>query len=258
MRTVEARRDRGESTMMARHHATLGALAVLGGCALFHLPLASELALSGCTVGAALGPDIDEPGSTIAHLLEPITGVVAWFTKKLAGGHRMGTHSILAALVAGGGTYLCEQVSFGPGRPSLAIVPLAICLALAIRVLLPRLFRPGHIMAIIIGSALAWLAWHHGMDFAYLPLAVGAGWLLHLLGDVLTTGGTPLFWPVTKRHYHWAILHNTDSGRERVLGAVMFCGVMLLAWAVFGPALHQLDHHIAIAHWIRSSKKGGA
>ena len=41
-------------------------------------------------------PDIDEPGSTIARTFGFLTGSFAWIAHKISGGHRKGTHSLLA------------------------------------------------------------------------------------------------------------------------------------------------------------------
>ncbi|MHB1712238.1 MAG: metal-dependent hydrolase, partial [Acidimicrobiales bacterium] len=123
--------------MMARDHAALAAMAALGFGRLVGLTGPDLLAATAVATGAALLPDIDEPGSTVAHLMEPVTGLVAWMTKRIAGGHRVGTHSLLAVALAGLGTWALGFVTLDYSGVPASVVPLGLCLTLAIRGLIP-------------------------------------------------------------------------------------------------------------------------
>lgn len=217
--------------MMARDHAALAVVVALGLGRLAGLPTPELCVVAATATGAALLPDIDEPGSTVAHLLEPVTGLVAHVTKRLAGGHRVGTHSLLAVALAGLGTWALGFITLWHTGVPASVVPLGLSLALAIRGLIPRLFRPGHFVSLALAALVSWWVVDHVGIGYWLPLAVAGGWALHLGGDWLTKSGIPLLWPVSKRHFAWPILDHTNSWRERVIGLVLLAGTVALAWA---------------------------
>ena len=52
--------------------------------------------------GASLLPDLDEPGSTVSHVLEPVSGAVSYALARVCDGHRKASHSLIGvALVVG-------------------------------------------------------------------------------------------------------------------------------------------------------------
>lgn len=215
--------------MMGRDHALLAGVVWIGCAPLWHPSLPVLAASTGVVAGAALLPDLDEPGSTVAHLAEPLTGAVACATGKLAGGHRVGTHSLLAVIGAGLAGLALLHVPL-VGQISAAAIPLGICLALALRALLPRGFRPGHVAALLAAAGLTWLVVSRTADLAWLPPAIAAGWALHLVGDMLTSGGVPLAWPISHRHIAVPALGHTGSGREKALAGILAGGLVALAW----------------------------
>ena len=217
--------------MMARDHAALAAVVALGLGRLAGLATPELLVVAATATGAALLPDIDEPGSTVAHLAEPVTGLVAHVTKRVAGGHRVGTHSLLAVVLAGLSTWALGFVALGQAGVPASVVPLGFCLALCIRGLIPRVFRPGHLVSLALAAGATWWIWTHVGIGAWLPWAIAGGWAAHLGGDWLTTSGVPLLWPVSKRHFAWPILDHTNSWREWVIGLGLLAGTVALAWA---------------------------
>lgn len=46
------------------------------------------------------------------------------------------------------------------------------------------------------GAVVSWLA---PTQWAWLPLCIAVGWVVHLAGDFLTVGGLPLLWPTNPR-----------------------------------------------------------
>lgn len=214
--------------MMGRDHAALGALVALGAAHIAGLDPAATLAAAGTVAGSALLPDIDEPGSTVAHLAEPFTGMVAWVTKRVAGGHRCATHSLLAVALSAAVAWLLLHVSLTRGVPA-AVILVGLAYAICFRSLIPRLVRPGHIVALVAAAAATWATWRYvgvGWTLWAVPLGVG----LHLVGDVVTSSGVPLLWP-HKAHYSLPILGHTNSVKEKIAGLVMLGLVVLLAWA---------------------------
>lgn len=93
---------------MGRTHATSGAVAFLAVVPL--LPQAG-LPLTPLTVpvaalaaaGAATLPDLDHPRATVSHSLGPATVGLARLVAWCIGGHRGGTHSLLAVVAFSGG-----------------------------------------------------------------------------------------------------------------------------------------------------------
>ena len=217
--------------MLARDHAALAALAALGACAVLHVEPVTALAASAATTGAALAPDIDEPGSTVARSAEPLSGAISWVTAVLAGGHREATHSVLAAGLAAGATAALGLVAIAPHVPASVIV-LGITLALAARALPPRALRVGRIAALVAGAAAAWAITRWVGIGWWLPAGVGVGWLVHILGDLITEGGVPILWPL-RRRFAAPVLGRTGSGREAALGVVLLVAVVV---AALGPA----------------------
>ncbi|MEK6311782.1 MAG: hypothetical protein V4755_13865 [Curtobacterium sp.] len=118
----------------------------------------------------------------------------------VAGGHRHGTHApIVAAAVVGGAWWLSSTGALDPARFEplwWACVAVIVAFAgFAVKVLglvkrWPVAWGVGVAVAAL--TALIWPSF-----LAVLPAVIAVGWCVHLAGDVLTTGGLPLAWPLT-------------------------------------------------------------
>ncbi|MHB8294293.1 MAG: metal-dependent hydrolase [Acidimicrobiales bacterium] len=214
--------------MLGRDHAALGALVTLGVTRLAGLGPAETIAVTATVAGMALLPDIDEPGSTVAHLAEPFTGAVAWVTKRLAGGHRCATHSLLAVAASAGVAFACAAIHLSPGVLA-SVILVGLAYAIALRSLIPAGLRPGYIMALVFAAAATWATWTY-VGFAWTLWAVPLGVALHLAGDIVTSSGVPLLWP-SKHHYSIPLLGNTASLAEKIAGLAMLAGVAFLGYA---------------------------
>src|SRR5690606_37070562 len=148
--------------------------------------------------GAALLPDIDHPSSTVAAGL-PGGRVIAGTVRGLTGGHRGGMHSVVALL---GVVIAAIALSYPTWTPAswpvdLAIGPAiaaAVCIAVGTKCL--RIAR-GWFASWLIGVVAAGgLMWFFPDEFGWLATCIGVGYLVHLLGDTLTTGGVPWLWPL--------------------------------------------------------------
>ncbi len=238
--------------MLGRDHALLGAAAAvgLGGpvAHLWHRTLSpGQLAAAGVvTAGFALFPDIDEPGSTVSRRLGPASRAVSKITGKLAGGHRQATHSILFAV----GVMAAVRALGGFTLTAVLIIYFALSLTLAM--LVPaKSVKKGSAVALTVPVVVAWWVWRsetgswlsfgHGLGhhrlWTWLPVAAGAGVALHLVGDMVTKEGVPLFWPI---HTHLAVplLGHTESLREVIVGSTLSVGLAVLTWfEILSPAL---------------------
>lgn len=187
--------------MMGTHHALCGAAAWValtstapGFPAISAAPIAPEYVVMGAVLcaGAALLPDLDHPSATIAHAIPGVGRAATGAISGLAGGHRRGTHSLLAAA----GIVLLASLPFT--LPALLAGACgAALLAFALRVLglrggWPAAWALGAAAALGIGALTPGL-------WALLGPIVLVGWITHLAGDILTRGGLPLLWPLRPR-----------------------------------------------------------
>jgi membrane-bound metal-dependent hydrolase YbcI (DUF457 family) len=91
--------------MMGKTHLLIGGAAWLGiaaipGSGLIHNSLAIGAGWFLASFGA-LCPDMDQKQSMGSKMFGPITGAVSWLVRKVSGGHRKLTHSLLGfAIVA--------------------------------------------------------------------------------------------------------------------------------------------------------------
>ena len=207
------------------------------------MPVSSVVIGAFVTAGAALLPDVDHHNGTIAHSGGLFTRGVAAAAGAASGGHRHGMHSILAVLGFTVGTILVGR--WQATVPLLGVIPAGsalIFLALVVFATKALKLGRGGILKLWVGSAVVVLA---VLVFApeqlgWLPLSVMVGVIVHLAGDMITTGGVPLMWPwIPKPPKFWSaspflnvlwkkngyvsvpILGNTGSVREWCLFAVL-------------------------------------
>lgn len=227
---------------MGRTHVLMtGALATLSAQPLANIFLdrnmsAGEVVAFGAvTAGYGLLPDLDHPQATLARVLGPVTKVIATAVASVSGGHRKGTHTIWAAILAVlGVTWVVSQdwrwaesaVTFA----SLFLVAMILRLGPKPRTGPAELTYAGIAAA---GTAAIVLFVPVGGDgLWWLPFAAGAGILGHILGDILTTEGVPILFPLfPKLVVKFPILGSTDSAREH--GFAVVCSAAWLGGAWF-------------------------
>ena len=248
--------------MMGAHHAACGAAAWVALTATSHLipalgwmPQQAGAVALGAIVcaGAALLPDADHPSATIAHSVPVVGKVVTTAIAGAAGGHRHGTHSGISAIAVTALAVLFAVLGWADtSRGSVYIIGAgivaAILLAFATKVLkIVRSWGVAWLSGIAIAGLVTWLV---PSQWAWLPAAVAVGWVVHMMGDFLTTGGLPLAWPLKpKPPQSWAdtpilgrlwtrggyfalpILGNAGSWREWLL-AIPIWGYALYGMAV--------------------------
>lgn len=193
--------------------------------------------------GAALLPDADHHSATIAHSVPVLGRVVTATVGVLSGGHRQGAHSgIAVALVAAAAwaltlvTVAVEElgaVAVGAGIGTAMLT----CFGLKARDFV-RTWTAAWGLGAVLGLFIAVVA---PEQVAWFPLAVTIGFVAHLAGDFLTTGGLPgLLWPWVPRppeplrpvpvlnrlwlpngYVALPLLGDTGSLRETMLGAVL-------------------------------------
>src|SRR5690625_80571 len=192
--------------MMGHGHATMGAvgwvaLTSTSAGALGVLLMAPAQVAAGAlvTAGAALLPDADHHNGTIAHSLPPVSGVVTRFVGQASGGHRHGTHSLVGVLIASALAWALAPLridlpwgladDFQIGAWVLALLRVAVA---AKQVRRHRRWKAAWIVSVSAATAAVYFA---PEQLWWLPLSVGMGCAIHILGDVLTAQGCPLLWP---------------------------------------------------------------
>ena len=248
--------------MMGASHAVSGAAAWVAltstaPIALGAHPLPPQGVIIGAlvTAGAALLPDADHHSATIARSGGFLTRGLAGAAGAASGGHRHGLHTAIAAVGAALLTGLADRLT--ATVPLLGTIPLGSALVLLALVAFANkaldLGRSG-VVNLWLGAAavtVAVLAWAPE-QLEWLPQAVLVGFLVHLVGDLLTTGGLPLLWPFLVRpprrlrkapvvrrvwlpngYVALPVLGRTGSAQEQALTAVLslYAGALLVVAA---------------------------
>lgn len=177
------------------------------GMGLMDLTPTSVIAGALVSAGAALVPDADHRHATIAHSLPPLSNILCIHIGKFSGGHRHGTHSILGmavfvAIAALAGMWTVELPGYGtlfPGAGLLAVL-LASFAAKALKFIPDTMRKFPWVVGIAVGTFVTLFAPQHDYWF---PMAMGLGVAAHILGDMLTTGGCNLLWPLRIRPPRW-------------------------------------------------------
>jgi membrane-bound metal-dependent hydrolase YbcI (DUF457 family) len=155
------------------------------------------------TAGAALLPDADHHSATIAQSLPPLSNVFCAAVGAISGGHRRGTHSLLGviafvAVAFLAGLWTVETTQFGtvyPGAGLLTVLLVSFA-AKALRIIPDRMRRSPWAVGLTAGAFVTAFAPEEQFWF---PLAVGIGVVVHILGDMLTTGGCNPAYPFRLR-----------------------------------------------------------
>jgi membrane-bound metal-dependent hydrolase YbcI (DUF457 family) len=230
--------------MMGKSHAATGMFAFWAGTSWFPQNLPALVLGSVVCTGAALLPDIDHPNATTTKTYGPVTSAFSWTVRKISGGHRNGTHSILGISILGGSTYqavLFQSVPGWPGQVAKAWLALWLILAVAGAVRLLKI--DGIIDDLLPIPVCAALVYLQPVSLAWVPLALVLGSATHVAGDMLTNGGCPLLWPYAPgkgkkaKPKRYALgLFKTGGTVENwvVLPSAMIGTVALIGWRVFG------------------------
>jgi membrane-bound metal-dependent hydrolase YbcI (DUF457 family) len=194
---------------MGGHHAASGAaawvaVASTGPYTLGWYPLdATGILIGGmATAGTALVCDWDHRNSTVANSLPPLSNVIAVGIENASGGHRQGTHSVLGAgffvlLATLAGQIQLQTdwglLSVGAGLLCMFMINIA---AKALKVFPRSGFLTNWIFGLVMAGLVTWYA---PDQWTWLPVSMLTGVVVHIVGDLITTGGVPLLWPIVIR-----------------------------------------------------------
>jgi membrane-bound metal-dependent hydrolase YbcI (DUF457 family) len=236
--------------MMGPSHALSGAAAWLAGSlALEHFqhfhqtPVQLAVGTAMCAGGALL-PDLDlsgrvttdEGGATVAHTFGVVSLFVAEVVEKVSlgiynvtrlgkdphlhNGHRTFTHTLPFNVAVGFGVFeLCWR-----GGKWAVLGVLFVTFAMALRGLFVKWAkRAGWVIVTLVaaaGTAGAYLTLPAGRGYPVLGVALGVGGIVHLLGDMLTPHGCPIFWPFPIGRRMWRCIGVPDPISVEVGGKV--------------------------------------
>lgn len=204
------------------------------------------------TAGFGLLPDIDHPSSTLAHAFGPATKQIAEIVGRVSGGHRKATHTIW---FAAGMVALVDFVMLRGGRVAdWVIAGIGIYLMVLVLRIVPRRRGLSDELARVAVSAAAVVAYQvTSGNWWWLGWAVGFGVIGHVLGDLLTTEGCPILYPLLPHFVlRVPVLGSTDHWREHVFAALLvpaICWLVLAAvtgndWATWSWFAHPGTWHV--------------
>lgn len=202
--------------------------------------------------GAAVLPDLDEPEATAARSLGPAGRIASKTIRGAAGGHRQRTHTLLFAALMAALSYwiagLWQASELWKSLPAAILV--GVCTLWGF-LLIGRAVEDRGISKIV-STPVAWLAglsasgimivaawvppesaWGRWLFYVFtpqwwLPAALGVGVVAHLLGDLPTKSGVPVFWPLLKVRLAFKIMRVGGKG-ERIASFIVF-----IAMVIFG------------------------
>lgn len=210
--------------MMGRGHAVTSALGgMIVGVNLLSLDPVNLAVFTAMTTGFGLAPDIDEPKSTISRQFGVISRPVSMAARRIAGGHRVATHSWIANFIAVGIGLLGLVIPiFGALLSSMAFV-------LAIRTILPARASDEAGTLIVAASAVGlFVGLSPTLDPSVMLLAPLLGVLIHQLGDLVTPQGIPLFWP-SQRRVSLNLFKTNSPDEHNVVVPISFVALAFLA-----------------------------
>jgi membrane-bound metal-dependent hydrolase YbcI (DUF457 family) len=239
--------------MMGRSHALSGAATWLAGSWVmeqffdYHQsPLYVALGTAMCAGGALL-PDLDlsgkvttgQGGATVAHTFGPVSMFISEVIEKVSlgiytatrlshdpkrdYGHRTFTHTLPFVVLMGWGcTFLCQR--FGKW----AVLPiLFLMIGLALRGVFEHWAkRAGWVITTLLaagGAYYTFLNLDAGRGYPLIGFAVGVGCFVHLMGDIITSAGVPILWPIPTGFKHvrlWRMIGVPNAMAVEVGGKV--------------------------------------
>jgi membrane-bound metal-dependent hydrolase YbcI (DUF457 family) len=212
--------------MLGREHALSGlAAGAAAGEWFLHLSPGGTGVLAGLTAAMATLPDLDQCESSAARSLGWLSQAFAWVVEHLSGGHRHATHSVAGVAMFTCWAWAGYVFRHDPGGKLALALLLALALAAGARALHLG-GRWADAAALAGGAALAFT----GAGEHQVILAAGLGCAVHVCGDMLTTEGCPLAWPLSMYHVRVPEPFCFETGGKRETWGVLPVLLVVTGW----------------------------
>lgn len=206
-------------------------------------------------VGGALMPDLDNTSSSAESALGFVGSILSGFMRFTAPiiqglvhtkydkdtetAHRGFYHTAVSAVLFGGLTAALCSIPGAIGEAvSLVLAFTGVHIALstvAKKVLKIKSGVQGALMATVASLGAVLLLWFmlpDSSDYTSIGIAFGVGWLIHLLGDMCTTQGVPILWPIPIRGKMWWRIRLLPIKAGGVIENMVFIPLFLVVIAV--------------------------
>jgi len=233
------------------------ALALAGrhvsGVAYLHVPAAAApaalLAFAYMSGGAGALNDLDKRRTTASESLGPVTELLARGINKLSGGHRYGTHNLLAPFAFAVGAWIAGYYRHDwPGQVFLGAYMAVILVSGLAFIRWKKNRRRAHAeyAAVAIAAGLAVFMAMTGRGLILVPAAVTVGAASHVVLDWFTDKGEHLAWPFSRHAFRCWLHFTTGEWFERVV--VQSVLAVSLCCLILGVVLGVVGIHIPVAH----------
>lgn len=206
-------------------------------------------------VGGALMPDLDNTnssaesalgfvGSALSAVMRATAPIIQGlvhtkYDKDVETAHRGFYHTAVAAALFGALTAALCSIRGVTGEIialALAFIGVHIALStLAKKILKIKSGLQGAIIATVTSlgvSLLLWAMLPQDAGYTSIGIAFGVGWLVHILGDMCTTQGVPILWPIPIKGKMWWKVRLLPIKAGGVIENVIFTPLFLVVIAV--------------------------
>ena len=224
--------------MLGRNHALYAAAVWVGAYPviaesigiLHHESIAVLGVTTAIAAGAGVVPDLDHPDARPSQHFGLLTKVLSKTINSASGGHRVGTHSIMFAVLIGAVAWAAQFSPYGWGRIA-AVLACGFCASVGLALVGPSLgFRVPAVADFVVGIGVGWWVWAYFdvIKSALWVLAAG-GVIVHCLCDGVTKGGVPFLFPFKKDRYGLGWFRVSGPG-ETVASFVGVIGLLAASW----------------------------
>lgn len=165
----------------------------------YHSTLTSSMlvAVAVISVGATLIADLDTIKSRASSALGPVTRTLSKGVSLVSGGHRYGTHSILAVALVWLATW--RMLGAWGGSLMFMMAVTTFLVSFAVRELVGD--RLPSIFVFFAAIAIAFACLSVSATYEWMQTGIVVGYAMHLVADSLTTEGVRLLWPLSSRTF---------------------------------------------------------
>lgn len=185
---------------------------------------------SAIAAGASVIPDLDHPDARPSAHFGLISKVISKGIAQAAGGHRKATHSLFFAALVAALTLGVGWLPSSIGQWCAALV-CGFCCSVGLALIGPSVgMRVPTWLDLAVAGGSGWWVWNNFADIRWtLPVIAAYGVLIHIACDLVTKGGVPVFWPITKKRVALHLFRVGGAG-ESIASLLGFALLGLAIW----------------------------